>query len=165
MLKKLVAFFGFVSKDNFDAAIDALKTRERQLKILEEKLHEIEPKNRREKNKIIPLVSVDTEDPDRVKEVERKSYIARVAAFHIDVMDKKLKRMISDVRENIMQIGRDTFGYSQKDFDLYLKGTENALWLIHQWGELAVSEKVSVDSGNEELTEKETEELKAKIKN
>ena len=46
----------------------------------------------------VPVIPVDTEDPEPANQDLRKAFIARVAAFHFDVLDKKIKRMVSDVR-------------------------------------------------------------------
>jgi hypothetical protein len=76
-------------------------------------------------------------------------------------MGKRLLEMIGDVREQLEQINRDTFGMSQTDFDIYLKGTINALWLIHNWGEDAVNEQISYQIP--EITNEEVGELKDKL--
>lgn len=112
----------------------------------------------------LPTINVEEDDPDSLHLVDRKSFVARVAGFHFDILSKKIKRMISEVREQVMTLNRDTFGYSNQEFDIYLKGVENGLWLVWEWGENAVNEKIGEDKGDNELTKEEEELLKDKIK-
>jgi hypothetical protein len=114
--------------------------------------------------KPVPVVVLDSEDPEPKDPALRKSFVARVAAFHFDILDKKIKRMVSDIRETMMKVDRNTFGMSQGEYDLFLKGTENGLWLLHQWGEELKNEKVADDSGANDLTEEDKKELKDKLK-
>jgi hypothetical protein len=157
-MKKILSHLGYVTKQ---------EARRLEREIFEWKT-KVEGLNmdllRANSKRPLPVVSVITDDPEPSKEVERKPYVARVAAFYHDILSAKLKRMISDVREQVMSIGRETFGYSNQEFDIYLKGTENAFHLIEEWGEMAISEKVSYDRGEDKLTDEERVDLKDKLK-
>lgn len=141
---------------------NVLELKDKEIESLKDKILKLEVKD---KNKCpLPIIKVEEEDPDSLHLVDRKAFIARMAGFHFDILNQKIKRMISEVREQIMTLNRDTFGYSNQEFDIYLKGIENGLWLIWEWGENAVNEKIGNDRGENELTEEEEELLKDKIK-
>lgn len=110
-----------------------------------------------------PLVGVDVEDPAPVQMEQRKLYVGQVAGFHKDIQKKKLISMISDARSQFEKINRETFGYTQKEYDLFLKGTINGFWLIHDWGEAMINEHLSYQSEEEELSNEDKEKLKAKL--
>lgn len=112
----------------------------------------------------LPTINVEEDDPDSLHLVDRKAFVARVAGFHFDILSKKIKRMIADTREMLMSLGREQFNFSSQEFDIFLKGQENVLWLIFEWGENAVNEKIGDDKGDNELTEEEKDLLKDKIK-
>lgn len=153
MLEKLLSHLKFIKdKDRI------IKDKDKEIMSLKEKLLVFELKD-----KPLSFISVDEEDPESSLKVDRKSYIAKVAAFHADIFNKKIKRMIADNREYMMAVNRETFGYSNQEFDIYQKGIENILWKIHEFGENAVSEKMSYEIGEDELEESEVEELKSKI--
>lgn len=110
-----------------------------------------------------PVVEVFVKDPEPSDTVKRKSYVAQVAGFHNDVMKPKLVAMISDARSQFEKITRETYGYSQEEFDIFLKGTINGLWTIHDWGETMVNEQVSYQNPEEDFSEEDREKLKAKL--
>ena len=115
----------------------------------------------------LPFVSVDAKEPAPHDRDERKLYVARVAAFHHEIMKPKILSMIADVRSQLGKLdstfdnqGRKITHYSPQDFDLILKGTENALWLMHDWGESMMSEQLE---NQRELSSEEHEDLRSKV--
>lgn len=161
-MKKIFDFFGFVPRVRVDELSEALRNRVNEVNDLKAKVIQLELYAEKYKS-IHPAIKVDEDDPDIVSPELRKSYIARVAGFHHDIMGAKLKRLISQTREVVMSIGRDTLGYTQADFDIYLKGTENAYWMLHQWGEYARNEHIANGTEDVELSEDDVEILKDKI--
>lgn len=134
---------------------------------LEEKTHEVISLKaelialRNEKVKERPFIAVDAGEPVPDDTEKRKMYIAQVAGFHKDILSTKLKVLIGNMREAFEKVNRDTFGYSQQEYDLYLKGAINGFWILHDWGDSAINEMVSYSQGPDET---ELEELKGKIK-
>lgn len=114
-----------------------------------------------EKKKERPIIAVDEGDPSPLDTAKRKAYVAQVAGFHKDILSPKLKHFIRVMREDFEKVNRDTFGYSQQEYDLYLKGAINGFWLIHDWGDLAINEVISYQ---QEPSETDLEELKDKLK-
>lgn len=116
---------------------------------------------REEKRKEHPIIAVDMGDPVPSDTAKRRAYIAQVAGFHKDILSPKLKLLIGGMREAFEKVNRDTFGYSQQEYDLYLKGAINFGWLVHDWGEGAINEMISYSQEPEEV---DLTELKDKIK-
>lgn len=110
-----------------------------------------------------PLVGMDAEDPSPTKEVERKLYVGQAAGFHTDILKKKLLSLIADARGQFEKVNRETFGLTQSEYDLFLKGTVNGLWLVHDWGEEMVNEQLSYLTEKDELSDEDKQALKEKI--
>ncbi len=135
-------------------------------KILEKdlKVENLFLKRELEKVKPRPVVDVNLKDPGPTDSENRKLYVAQVAGFHKDVMGHKLLHLIAESRSQFEQIDRNTYGYSQEQFDLILKGTINALWLIYSWGEDMINEQISNQQEEfENLTDEEKQRLKDKL--
>lgn len=113
-----------------------------------------------EKVKERPIVAVDEGDPAPDDSAKRRAYIAQVAGFHKDIQSPKLKYLIRLMREEFEKVNRDTFGHSQQEYDLYLKGAINFGWLLHDWGEQAINEMISYTQEPEEV---DLTELKEKL--
>ena len=111
-----------------------------------------------------PVVGMDVGDTSPIDSKERKMYVGQVAGFHKDVQQKKIVSMISEMREQFEKKNRDTFGYTQADYDLFLKGTINGLWLMHDWGETMVNEQLSYQVDDDGLNKGEVQGLKDKLK-
>lgn len=140
-------------------AVPASELEEEELKSLSLKAELIALREQKEKEH--PIVNVDEGDPAPADSDKRKMYIGQVAGFHKDILSPKLKHLIRLMREEFEKVNRDTFGHTQQEYDLYLKGAINFGWLIHDWGEAAINEVLSV---NEEPDEVELEILKDKLK-
>lgn len=116
---------------------------------------------REQKSKERPIIAVDEGDPAPLDTAKRKMYMAQVAGFHKDILSPKLKHFVRLMREDFEKVNRDTFGYSQQDYDLYLKGAINGFWLLHDWGDAAINEMISYTQEPEEV---DLTELKDKLK-
>ena len=112
-----------------------------QIFSFKETIHELRKKNAMLERQIERMghrvVPAGVGDPAPSDQVPRREYIARVAAFHTDVMKYKIESMVSEVRAELEKVD------NPPELDRILKGTCNALWLINDWGELAVSEMMS----------------------
>ena len=88
---------------------------------------------------------IDFHDGEPQDEEARQVYVASVANFHEDILRRRLIKNIADVREQLASMDYSGIPDSvpREAFDWYLRGTENALWLIYEWGELKSGEHKS----------------------
>ena len=77
------------------------------------------------------------EDPSPLVQQERAGYVARVAAFYKEVLEPKLKHMISEQQAEL------SVPTSPRDLDLINKGSINAFSLLMDWGEEMINEHVA----------------------
>lgn len=110
-----------------------------------------------------PFVDVNVGDPEPMKNEERKIYVATVAQFFKQYMNAKLYKMIGNVREQLEKLdsttdsqGNAITSFKATQFDLILKGTINALWLMYDWGAQMTNEQIAY---NREVSEEEIETL------
>jgi len=108
-----------------------------------------------------PILDVNIGDPIPSDTQKRKLYVAQVAGFHKDYLSPKVKQIINSLRGEFEKVNRDTFGLPQSEYDLYLKGAINSLWLLHEWGDEMINEQIAYQVG---ISEEETQELKDKLK-
>jgi hypothetical protein len=116
---------------------------------------------RSQKAKEHPILDVNIGDPSPSDHEKRKLYVSQVAGFHKDYLAPKLKQIITTLRGDFEKVNRNTFGLPQHEYDLYLKGAINALWLLDEWGEEMINEQIAYQQG---LSDEETQELKDKLK-
>lgn len=116
-----------------------------------------------------PFINVNTKDPAPTEEEARKMYVAKVAQYHKEILGPKILAMIGDVRAQLEKFdsatdnsGRPITSFKSEDFDLILKGTVNALWLMYEWGEQMTNEQLSYQ---EVLSQEEKQSLQALNKN
>jgi len=114
----------------------------------------------RKRESPLPVVGVEVGDPEPTDTEERKLYVAAVAGFQHQFLGPKLLKMIADARGQFEEVGKDTFGFSQHEYDTFLKGTINGLWLIHEWGRSLVNEQLANQEEAREVTEAELAALK-----
>ncbi len=135
MFEKILKNLGFITRK------EALALKQENF-LYREKLRE-QPKPVR------PVVDLNTGDPTPDKVDARREYVARVAAFHKDVMEQKIKSMVSLVREELSK------AENSPQTDLFLKGTINALWLMYDWGEECVNEMLSYQTDSLDVEERD----------
>lgn len=87
------------------------------------------------------LLDIDIGDPSPVDIVKRKEYVALVAGLHKDVLEPKLKQMIS-VSHNLLESDQ-----TDRDFDLLMKGVIYSFREILKWGDSMVSEQIASQIG------------------
>ncbi len=150
MLKRLMTWMDAVPREQYEKSQNDLLVVRAELAAL-----------KAEKRKERPIISVDVGDPTPVDGGKRRMYVGSVAGFHKDYLGPKLKQMICKLREEFEKVNRDTFGYPQAEYDLYLKGAINFGWLLMEWGDEMINEQVAYQQGPDEG---EIEELKDKIK-
>lgn len=81
----------------------------------------------------IDLVPIDLLDPAPADSQTRSEYMARVAGFYFDILEPKLKQMISSSYAVLE-------GENTPEQDNLLKGTIFALREIMRWGENCLNE-------------------------
>lgn len=112
-----------------------------------------------------PHIDVDLGDPIPDDIPKRIQYVATAAGAHKDLYAPKIKHLINFMRDELSKVNRDTFGYTQQDYDLYLKGAINGYWLLFEWGEQMINEQVANQNEETDIIDDETlEELKDKVK-
>jgi len=166
MIEKLLGQFGYIranqASDNIRRLVNAQNENTQALK---KRLEEAEMTvflSSQKKELPHPVVDLGAEDPEPNDAAQRKLYVAQAAAFHHDVMKKKLLKLISDTRAQFEQINRESFGMKPSEYDLFLKGTINGLWLLHDWGDEMVNEQLANQQEASEVTEAELQALKDK---
>lgn len=110
----------------------------REKRDLENKVSLLETEFARLKNSYrlgLPGIHVFEHDPQDTETRER--YVAEVSFFFEAYLQNKIQALIVDVRAQLAQatLNGSPPGMSRLEYDTYLRGTENALWLIHEWGE------------------------------
>lgn len=173
MLKKIAKKLGFVPlkeskeawsqyaqmKGRYEAVVKDLTEKNAILKGLKTDLFRA---NQRE-TLPHPVIDVNIKDVEPSDVEKRQLYVGQIAGLHTDILKSKLISMIADAREQFEQINRETYGYSQEQYDLFLKGTINGLWLIHDWGDSMVNEQIANQTQPSELSDDEMSDLKDKI--
>lgn len=89
-------------------------------------------------HKDIPISGFDdlTVEPD--EGTSRKQYIADVTTFFNNILHRKLKASIAEIRELLSNIGRQEgtpLSMSRVEYDMFLRGMEAFAWKIHDWAD------------------------------
>lgn len=96
-----------------------------------------------------PVIDFNMGDPSPVDSVQRALYVAQVAGLHKDILEPKLKQMISSTHQLLSEASND------RDFDQALKGALYFAWEFIRWGDRMVNEQVAIQQGDHpELSEK-----------
>lgn len=163
-----MGFFGFMPIRDHSAVLEmSRQSLEKDKGKLKEQISSLETQlflAGKKKDLPLPVVDLDMGDPEPTDAATRKMYVARVAQFHHETMEPKLLSLISDARGQFEQISRDLFGLKPAEYDLFLKGTINGLWLIHEWGRSMVNEQLAdTQEAAEAISDAELQTLKGKI--
>ena len=91
---------------------------------------------------------INAHDGEPQDEELRGVYVASVSNFFYEVMEQKIISMIVDVRQQLaaMDYSGVPSYVPREDYDWYLRGTENALWLIYDWFELLAGENKRINN-------------------
>lgn len=84
----------------------------------------------------LPIGGVDETISEPSDEKEYASYAGRVSNFADEILFKKLKNKIGDVRQQLAdpnQVVTNTFNMPREQYDWYLRGMESAYWSLHEW--------------------------------
>lgn len=153
MIDRILGKFGYIQKKETEAEILALKA-----KVI---AFETEERSKR------PFINVGLKDPI-FGDTDRKTYVARAAAFHKEVLGPKLLVMIGNVREQLEKfdsakdnLGRPITSFDNETFDAVLRGTSNAFWLIYDWGESMINEQIAYQTQG--LSDEEKKKLQEEL--
>lgn len=94
-------------------------------------------------------ISLDRIDENAPQDTDMyEQYVADIANFHENIMSNKLKGLIGQVRASLASLDHEgsPYGVPRDSYDWYLRGTENALWLLYDWGELKSGERKLLNS-------------------
>lgn len=147
MLKKILNKFDYVK--NLNNQISQLK--DEQL-ILRAKLISLE---HLEAEKPKEIIDIEIGDPTPTDSEARKIYVATVAGFFKNIMEPKLKYMLSYLHNRFEE--QD----SERDFDLILKGAAYSYRELIKWGNTMINEQISNQT---DISESDVELLKNKLK-
>ena len=147
ILKKL----GYITTKEYLAKEKELQETIQELQL---KIFKLERLTQRETH----IIDIDIADPTPDIPEARKAYVANVAGFFFDVLEKKLKHMLSNVHTLMEDCENDDKRNHQ------LAGAAYSLREMLFWGKSMVNEHVSYLVPQTEITEEEIDELKEKIK-
>lgn len=87
-------------------------------------------------------IDINIGDPLPTDPTKRREYVSAVAGIHTLILRKKLLSMISTSRAILEKQENDPI------YDQAVKGAIFGLWEIIRWGDLMVSEDISLSSGD-----------------
>lgn len=98
---------------------------------------------RKSRRTVIPIIEVGINDPEPVDQEQRERYVSEFNRFFEELLGRKLKHLIAQVREDLDWSGwKDTEhagglpeGMTRGEYDAYLRGTSNAFRLLLEYGE------------------------------
>lgn len=129
MINRILQKLGYVKISDRNRYIDDLKSEIRTINAL--------LKVETDKNKRLSILDVNVGDPSPIDTEQRKEYVARVAGLHKDILQPKIKQMISSIYKDM------EFVENSRETDLILKGVIYALKEIDNWANLMISEHVA----------------------
>jgi hypothetical protein len=87
-------------------------------------------------HKDIPLAGFDDLSSEPAEGKSRQKYIADVTRFFDNILHRKIKVSIAEIRELLSNIGRQEgtpLSMSRVEYDMFLRGMEAAFWKMHDW--------------------------------
>ena len=120
---------------------------------LEKRITELFEENRDLQNKVKKkdLIDVKMGDPAPIDSEQRKLYVSKIAGMHKEILEPKLKQMISSIHTVLED---ET---NPRDTDQALKGAVYAFWEIIRWGNMMVGEQIANQTNQgQDLSEKES---------
>lgn len=109
-------------------------------------------------NKENELIDITLGDPTPTDSLERKAYVAAVAAFYKNYFEKKLNVMLMNIHNSLEPSDND------REYDMALKGSAYLCRELKLWGESMINEQVANNSeGTEENVDENVELLKEEL--
>lgn len=87
-------------------------------------------------HKDVPVSGFDDLEAEPPEGKKRKKYIADVTTFYNNILHRKLKVSIAEIRELLSNIGRQEgtpLSMSRVEYDMFLRGMEAFAWKINEW--------------------------------
>lgn len=102
----------------------------------------------------VPLAGFDDLEVEPIKPSDRRQYIADVTIFFDNILHRKIKASIAEIRELLSNIGRQEgtpLDMSRVEYDMFLRGMEAAFWKMQDWA-------ISLDAeSKQELQDKQND--------
>lgn len=92
------------------------------------------------KRGVFPRIDVNLGDPSPVDSKERALYVAQVAGLHKEILEPKLKQMISNIHQLLGEATND------REYDQALKGALYFAWEFIRWGNMMVGEQIAIQT-------------------
>lgn len=83
------------------------------------------------------IIDVKIGDPSPIDKVKRSGYVSQVAGLHKQILEPKLKQMISNMHLLLEEATND------RETDQTLKGAIFLAWELIRWGDSMVNEQVA----------------------
>jgi len=148
-MKYILNYLGLVPKEelsSLEAANTVLRRSVSQLEN-EQRVYELEIQGLTSRLKrTTHVVDIGLEDPEPIDEKVRVDYVIRAATDFDDYFEKKILKMISEIREVMDQpsyLQQFFVGLPRVEYDWYLRGTSNGLRLLLEWGDQMRNERES----------------------
>jgi hypothetical protein len=87
-------------------------------------------------HKDIPVSGFDDLEVEPITGKKRQKYIADVTTFFDNILHRKIKSSIAEIRGLLSNIGRQEgtpLSMSRVEYDMFLRGMEASLWKMHDW--------------------------------
>ncbi len=106
-------------------------------------------------HKDVPIAGFDDLTTEPIEGKSRQAYIERVSNFFDDILHRKIKVSIAEIRELLSNIGRQEgtpLHLSRTEYDMFLRGMEAAFWKLNDWatGLSAERKQTLQDKANDE---------------
>jgi len=162
MLKKILNKLGYIKESLHVSTVATLGNHISQLEKENLILRTEVTSFRTQEKKLTPVIDISLGDPIPQDTESRKVYVATTAGFFKQILEPKLKYMLSNLHNMLEE--RD----SDRDFDLILKGVAYSFRDLIKWGEAMVNEQISnqIDNPEEDdVSEEDINILKEKLDN
>lgn len=149
MIKKIlqrILGYGYIERKDFDIAMAAKNEVIAENQLLRAEILGKDALNKRAQK----VIDTNIGDVEPVDEKARREYVAAASNFYSDILEKKLRQLIAQIREELDSLGPVPFGMNRADYDNYLRGTSNAFKLLMDYYDQIKGEHLSNITKNNE---------------
>jgi len=149
MIEKILKRFGLVAVSELNKLVEEKELLEDRIEMIQT----TQPVPQEEKVFERTEVPIVTGDPSPTDTEERKAYVARVGSFNKEILEPKLKQLISKMRHQFdsLTVPEEVAGSLTKEqYHYYIIGNIGALWTMIEWGWMMQNEHLSNGQGSKE---------------